>query len=83
MNRFRIRSLDGGGTKGTFTASIMAALEKDTGKAAAEYFDLITGTSTGGIVASLSDMSTSVVRAFAVQATGLRMIAERVSRPET
>src|SRR6516165_9631952 len=51
MNPFRILSLDGGGIKGAFTASVVAALEEDTGKAAADYFDLITGTSTGGIVA--------------------------------
>jgi patatin-like phospholipase/acyl hydrolase len=51
MGRFRILSLDGGGIKGAFTASVMAGLEQDTGKAAADYFDLITGTSTGGIVA--------------------------------
>lgn len=51
MSRWRILSLDGGGIKGAFTASAVAALEDDTGKAAADYFDLITGTSTGGIVA--------------------------------
>src|SRR5437899_3194933 len=51
MSRFRILSLDGGGIKGAFTASVMASLEEETGKAAADYFDLITGTSTGGIVA--------------------------------
>jgi hypothetical protein len=51
MIRFRILSLDGGGIKGAFTASVVAALEQDTGKAASDYFDLITGTSTGGIVA--------------------------------
>jgi patatin-like phospholipase/acyl hydrolase len=51
MSRFRILSLDGGGIKGAFSASVVAALEQDTGKAAADYFDLITGTSTGGIIA--------------------------------
>ena len=51
MTRFRILSLDGGGIKGAFTASVVATLEKDTGKSAAQYFDLITGTSTGGIIA--------------------------------
>jgi uncharacterized protein len=51
MNRFRILSLDGGGIKGAFTASVMAALEDATNLAAADYFDLITGTSTGGIIA--------------------------------
>ena len=48
---FRILSLDGGGIKGAFSASVLAALEHDTGKAAVDYFDLIVGTSTGGIIA--------------------------------
>lgn len=48
---FRILSLDGGGIKGAFAASVLAALEQDTGQAAVDYFDLIVGTSTGGIIA--------------------------------
>jgi len=48
---FRILSLDGGGIKGAFTASVVAALEDATGKSLSDYFDLITGTSTGGIIA--------------------------------
>lgn len=48
---FRILSLDGGGIKGAFTASVLATLEENTGCAAAEHFDLVTGTSTGGIIA--------------------------------
>lgn len=48
---FRILSLDGGGIKGAFSASVLATLEEDTGQAVAEHFDLITGTSTGGILA--------------------------------
>ena len=48
---FRILSLDGGGIKGAFSAAVLAAVEHDTGKAAADYFDLIVGTSTGGIIA--------------------------------
>ncbi len=51
MSRFRILSLDGGGIKGTFTAAVLAELEKMTGKRIAEHFDLITGTSTGGLIA--------------------------------
>ena len=47
----RILSLDGGGIKGAFSAAVLAALEHDTGKAAADDFDLIVGTSTGGIIA--------------------------------
>jgi len=48
---FRILSLDGGGIKGVFTASVLATLEDDTGVSVADHFDLITGTSTGGIIA--------------------------------
>jgi hypothetical protein len=48
---FRILSLDGGGIKGTFSASALAALEEATGKRCVDCFDLITGTSTGGIIA--------------------------------
>lgn len=50
-DRFRILALDGGGVRGTFTASFLAELEQMTGKRIAEYFDLVAGTSTGGIVA--------------------------------
>lgn len=49
--RFRILSLDGGGIKGTFTASVLATIEEMSEKTIAEHFDLIVGTSTGGIIA--------------------------------
>lgn len=48
---FRILSLDGGGVKGTFTTAFLAELEKSTGQATGDIFDLIVGTSTGGIIA--------------------------------
>jgi patatin-like phospholipase/acyl hydrolase len=48
---FRILSLDGGGIKGAFSASVLATLEEDTGQSVVDHFDLITGTSTGGIIA--------------------------------
>jgi len=48
---FRILALDGGGIKGTYTASALAELERMSNKAIASHFDLITGTSTGGIIA--------------------------------
>jgi len=50
-DRFRILALDGGGVRGAFTASVLAALENSTGTSCAERFDLITGTSTGGLLA--------------------------------
>ena len=48
---FRILALDGGGLKGAFTASAIATWEKQTGLQVVDHFDLIAGTSTGGILA--------------------------------
>ena len=36
---------------GAFSAAVLASLEKQTGKRIVEHFDLITGTSTGGLIA--------------------------------
>lgn len=47
----RILSIDGGGIKGVLAAAFLEAVEDATGKRIAEHFDLITGTSTGGIIA--------------------------------
>ena len=51
QGRFQILSLDGGGIKGLFSAAVLAKLEEDTGTEIVKHFDLITGTSTGGIIA--------------------------------
>lgn len=47
----RILCIDGGGIKGTQPAAFLATLEEDLGRSIGEYFDLIAGTSTGGILA--------------------------------
>lgn len=47
----RVLSLDGGGLKGVFSAAVLANLEKDLGVRIQDYFDLIVGTSTGGLIA--------------------------------
>lgn len=54
----KILSLNGGGARGLFTINVLAEIERiieqQTGKSnvkAGEYFDLITGTSIGGILA--------------------------------
>jgi patatin-like phospholipase/acyl hydrolase len=47
----RILTIDGGGIKGVFPAAFLSALEDELGGPIAEYFDLIAGTSTGGIIA--------------------------------
>jgi hypothetical protein len=49
--RFRVLSLDGGGLKGVFEAAFLAAVEEDLGVSILDHFDLITGTSTGSIIA--------------------------------
>lgn len=48
---FRILALDGGGIKGAFTASVLATIEELIGEPVGRHFDLIAGTSTGGILA--------------------------------
>lgn len=50
-NRFQILSLDGGGIKGLFSAAVLAAIEEDLKINITDHFDMITGTSTGGIIA--------------------------------
>ncbi len=49
--RFQILALDGGGIKGIFSAAVLAAIEQDLGTSVVQHFDLIAGTSTGGIIA--------------------------------
>jgi patatin-like phospholipase/acyl hydrolase len=51
--RFRVLSIDGGGIKGLFPATVLAELERRYlgGGSIAGYFDLVAGTSTGGIIA--------------------------------
>jgi patatin-like phospholipase/acyl hydrolase len=46
-----VLSVDGGGIRGVIPAMLLADLEERTGKPTAELFDLIAGTSTGGIIA--------------------------------
>lgn len=51
QQRFQVLSLDGGGVRGIFVAALLAALEDDLGGAVAAHFDLVVGTSTGGVIA--------------------------------
>lgn len=47
----KILSIDGGGIRGVFPASFLTTIEDAIGHKIANYFDLIVGTSTGGIIA--------------------------------
>jgi len=48
---FYILALDGGGARGIYPACILASVERNLGKPIKDCFDLITGTSTGAIIA--------------------------------
>lgn len=51
QSRFQILSLSGGGFRGLYTAKILADLERECGAPLATKFDLLAGTSIGGILA--------------------------------
>ena len=48
---FKILCIDGGGIKGVFSAQVLAEFEEAFNTKTSEHFDLICGTSTGGIIA--------------------------------
>ena len=50
--RYRILAFDGGGIRGVITAVWLARLEAKLGSPIADHFDLVAGTSTGGILAA-------------------------------
>ena len=48
---FKILSIDGGGIKGLYTATVLAKIEEKFDCRVADYFDMLCGTSTGGLLA--------------------------------
>jgi len=64
----RILSISGGGIRGLIPASFLAKMEEESGTAIWKMFDLIAGTSTGGILACIlaseSPMSASEAMSF-------------------
>ena len=51
-NQKNILSIDGGGIKGIFAASFLSEIEKKCCIKICDYFDMISGTSTGAIIAA-------------------------------
>lgn len=49
-NMRKILSVDGGGIKGIFAASFLAEIEQKCSVKICDYFDILAGTSTGGII---------------------------------
>ncbi|QXJ21111.1 patatin-like phospholipase family protein [Actinomadura graeca] len=48
---YHVLTLDGGGLRGIFTAAVLTEIESALGPAFVDVFDLLVGTSTGGIIA--------------------------------
>jgi patatin-like phospholipase/acyl hydrolase len=48
---FHVLALSGGGYRGLYTATVLAEMERVLGKPIAKHFDLICGTSVGGLLA--------------------------------
>ena len=51
LNGMRVLAIDGGGIRGLIPALVLTELERRAGRRVFEMFDLIAGTSTGGILA--------------------------------
>jgi patatin-like phospholipase/acyl hydrolase len=51
MGRINVLSIDGGGIRGIIPATILAEIEQGVGQELYRVFDLVAGTSTGGIIA--------------------------------
>jgi patatin-like phospholipase/acyl hydrolase len=69
VNNFQILSLSGGGYFGLYQAVILCELEEKAGKPIAQCFDLLAGTSIGGIIA--------LSLALEVPATTIRLAFEK------
>ena len=55
--KIKVLSIDGGGIRGIIPCVILAEIERLTGKPASALFDLMAGTSTGGIIACMLNIS--------------------------
>jgi uncharacterized protein len=64
---FQILALSGGGYRGLFTSAILAKLEQQAQRPIGDCFDLIAGTSIGGVIAlglALGKSADSINRMF-------------------
>lgn len=59
-----ILSIDGGGMKGYVPCSVLVELERRAGKPCSEIFDLVAGTSIGGVLACLISIGKSATEAL-------------------
>lgn len=76
----KILAIDGGGVKGTIPAAFLSTIESATGKRLVDHFDLIAGTSTGGIIAlgiGLGLSATDILEFY--ETDGPRIFAQEVA----
>jgi patatin-like phospholipase/acyl hydrolase len=74
---FRILSLDGGGSKGVYTIGVLKEVEAMCKKPLNEVFDLIFGTSTGSIIASLISLGYKIEEIEKLYYTSIPLIMEK------
>ena len=75
---FQILSLSGGGFLGLYTISVLAELERQVRRPIASCFDLLAGTSVGGIIAlglAAEQPATDIKHAF--ESNGTRIFSDR------
>lgn len=77
-----VLSLDGGGAKGFYTLGVLREIEALAGKRLHAVFDLIFGTSTGAIIASLLALGRSVDEIHALYADHVVKIMKRKTPAE-
>ena len=79
----RILALDGGGTRALVTIEMLKELEAQTGRRVHELFDVVAGTSTGGILAAAIQERLSDENALAWWATAERMSLDGLQEAAT
>ncbi|HEX2581793.1 MAG TPA: CBASS cGAMP-activated phospholipase [Dongiaceae bacterium] len=81
---FQILSLSGGGFLGLYTISVLAELEAQCGRPLARCFDLLAGTSVGGIIAlGLANEKPAAEIKAAFEENGTRIFSDRAAPTST
>lgn len=78
----RVLAIDGGGLKGALPAALLAEIEERSGRRIVDQFDLIAGTSTGGIIALGLAMGLSAKEILAFYRTRGPSIFRQSAEPE-
>lgn len=63
---FKVLCLDGGGIRGLYTIKVLEYIEREYNLKICEYFDLIIGTSTGSIIASLLSLGYNLEEIYTI-----------------